>query len=146
MSEDFKNWADVISKAVAAIGIVIAALNYRNQTKTKRAEWLRTLFEKFYENESYKDVRRWIESGEINKKTDLDDNKVTEEEEKFTDYLNFFEFIATLESEGQLKMKDVANLFDYYLRKLKTSASCIKWINRSDYGFEKLKTLLKKIN
>ncbi|MEP6467663.1 MAG: hypothetical protein ABJB05_15240 [Parafilimonas sp.] len=145
MSQLFKDWVEVISKITVAIGVIIAALNYRNQTKTKRAEWLRTLFEKFYENENYKEIRRWIESGEICTKINLTDNALSEADEKFTDYLNFFEFIATLESEGQLKEKDVLNLFDYYLRKLKTSDVCFNWIERKDYGFEKLSILLKKL-
>jgi hypothetical protein len=145
MNQVFKDWVDIIYKAAVAIGVIIAALNYRNQTKTKRAEWLRTLFEKFYENENYKEIRKWIESDEICTKINLTDVTISEADEKFTDYLNFFEFIATLESEGQLKEKDVRNLFDYYLRKLKTSAICIDWIERKDYGFEKLRTLLKKI-
>lgn len=145
MSEAFKDWIDVISKLVAAFGILIAALNYRSQTRTKRAEWLKALFEKFYENERFKDVRRWIESGEIERKINADEATVTEQEEKLTDYLNFFEFIATLEAEGQLRSTDVKNLFDYYLKKLRSSTICSQWINRPDYGFEKLRTLLQKI-
>lgn len=145
MDATVKDWIDIVSRLVAAVGILIAALNYRSQTKTKRAEWLKTLFEKFYENEKFKEVRKWIESGEIEKRIQPDDFVVTEDEEKLTDYLNFFEFIATLEAEGQLKKTDVNNLFDYYLKKLKGSASCLAWINRPDYGFEKLRTLLQKI-
>lgn len=144
MSQDFKDWIDVISKTMAAVGIVIAALNYRKQTKTKRAEWLKELFEKFYEQKEFKEVRKWLENGDIEKKINLDET-VSEDEEKFSDYLNFFEFIATLESEGQLKQKDVSNLFDYYLKKLSESPVSMSWIERKDYGFEKLRTLLKKL-
>jgi hypothetical protein len=145
MDQTFKDGIDVVSKLVAAVGILIAALNYRSQTKTKRAEWLKALFEKFYENENFKEVRKWIESGEIEKRIQPDDFVVTKDEEKLTDYLNFFEFIATLEAEGHLKSSDVNNLFDYYLKKLKYSAACLSWIKRPEYGFEKLRTLLQKI-
>jgi hypothetical protein len=44
-----------------------------------------------------------------------------------------------------LKKKDVLNLFDYYLKKLKNSPSSMSWIERKGYGFEKLRTLLKEI-
>lgn len=145
MSQSFKDWMDVVSKLVAAAGILVAALNYRSQTKTKRAEWLKALFEKFYENERFKEVRRWIESGEIETKVKVGLTGVTTEEEKLTDYLNFFEFISTLEAEGQLKMSDVTNLFDYYLRKLSASPVCRQWVANPDYGFEKLRTLLLKV-
>ncbi len=143
MSQNIKDWIDVISKIIAAIGIIIAALNYRKQTKTKRAEWLKELFEKFYEQKEYKEVRKWFESRDIEKKINLDET-VSDDEEKFTDYLNFFEFIATLESEGQLTSKDVTNLFDYYLKKFKSSPASMAWIENEDYGFEKLRTLIKK--
>lgn len=145
MNQNLKDWIDVLSKVIAAVGILIAALNYRSQTKTNRAEWLKALFEKFYENDRFKEVRGWIESGEIERKIAIDDKALTPEEEKLTDYLNFFEFIATLEAGGQLKRQDVENLFDYYLRKLKSSAVCAEWIGRTDYGFEKLRTLLRTV-
>ena len=144
MNQSLKDWVDVLSKGLAAVGILIAALNYRSQTKTKRAEWLKTLFEKFYENERFKDVRRWVDSGEIEAKVTAGASGVSADEEKLTDYLNFFEFIATLEAEGQLRKTDVANLFDYYLRKLTESSVCRQWIDNREYGFEKLRTLLDK--
>jgi exonuclease III len=145
MDTNLKYLLDIIIKDIALIGVYIAAINYRSQRIIKRGEWLKALFEKFYENENYKEVRKWIESGDINKKINIEDNVVTNEEEKFTDYLNFFEFIATLEIDGHLKLKDVLNLFDYYLRMLKTLPVCMNWIERKYYGFEKLRTLLKKI-
>ncbi len=49
MNQDIEDWADMISKGVAAIGIVIAALNYYKQGLIKKAEWLTKLYEKFYE-------------------------------------------------------------------------------------------------
>lgn len=121
-------------------------MNYRSQTKTKRAEWLKALFEKFYKTERFKEVRKWIESGDIENKIKIDDKIVTDEEEKLTDYLNFFEFIATLEAGGQLKFKDVSNLFNYYLKKISKSDICVGWINNLVYSFEKLRTLIQKLH
>lgn len=144
MDQSFKDWADVIAKMIAATGVVIGALSYRQQARTKRAEWLKALFEKFYEKEEFKEVRRWIESGEIDAKINLDPT-VSLEEEKVTDYFNFFELIATLESNNQLRISDVKNLFEYYLNKIKSSDKCMSWVSNSNYGFEKLRNLLDKI-
>lgn len=144
MDQNLKDWIDVIAKAFAATGVFIGGLSYRKQTKTKRAEWLKALFEKFYEKEEFKEVRKWIESGEIESKIHLDPS-VSKEEEKIADYLNFFEFIATLKTDNQLKRKDVLNLFEYYLKKIKTSEKCMLWVNNEDYGFEKLRNLLSEI-
>ena len=41
---------------------------------------------------------------------------VEEQEARFTDYLNFFEFMAYLNECDQLSQKDVRALFHYYLR------------------------------
>lgn len=143
MSEAYKDWIDVISKAAAAIGIVIAALNYRRQVVVRRGEWLKSLFEKFYENNSFKEVRRWIDSGEIDKRVNLENISISKDDELFTDYLNFFEFIAKLEADGHLKLADVTDLFEYYLKRLNDSTVCAAWIEK--FGFEKLKCLLNKI-
>ncbi len=143
MNTYLKDWLDFGIKALGLIAVVIAALGYYKQVKIKKGEWLQLLFEKFYENDSYKIVRKWIDNHEIEKRITSDDTSISEDEEKFTDFLNFFEFIANLEAEKQISTKDVTNLFDYYLRKIKSSSICIAWIKK--YGFEKLDYLLNKI-
>lgn len=37
--------------------------------------------------------------------------------ESFTDYLNFFELIAALWTQDQLRQDEICDLFDYYLHK-----------------------------
>lgn len=144
MNPCLKDWLDIGIKAVGLLAVVIAALGYFRQLKIKKGEWLQSLFEKFYESSNYKEVRRWIDNHEIESKIMLDDTAISDDEEKFTDFLNFFEFIANLESEKQIGLKDVTNLFDYYLHKIKSSSVCMKWIQK--YGFEKLNDLLNKIH
>lgn len=143
MDPCLKDWLDIGIKAIGLLAVVIAALGYFKQSKIKKGEWLQSLFEKFYESENYKEVRKWIDNHEIESKITLDDTQISDDEEKFTDFLNFFEFIANLESEKQVSLKDVTNLFDYYLRKIKSSPACMSWIK--NYGFEKLDKLLNKI-
>ena len=143
MNISIQDIVDIVSKLVAAIGILIAALNYRSQTRTKRAEWLKSLFQMFYEKNDYKEVRVWLDSGELEKKVNIKNSPITKDDEKFTDFLNFFEFIAKLEEEKQLKLGDVKDMFEYYLKRLNNSTISSQWIN--EYGFEKLRTLLQKI-
>lgn len=139
------SWIQIVFYATATLGVIISWRTFLANQKVRRGEWLKSLFEKFYENESFKEVRKWIESGEVDKKINLDEISVTQNEEKLADYLNFFEFIATLQSDGQLKSTDVSNLFDHYLKKIRKSKVCVNWIDRDDYGFEKLRILLQKI-
>ena len=139
-----KDWIEILSKVFLSFGVVVAGISYRSQVQTRRGEWLKSLFEKFYEQSQFKEVRKWIESGEIEKKINLE-NSVSKQEEQVTDYLNFFEFVAMLYEGGQLRKKDLFNLFEYYLRKLKTSHASMSWINNHEYGFEKLRNLLNKV-
>ena len=53
-----KEWIDIIFEALALISVYIAAISYRRQRIIRKGEWLKSLFEKFYENPTYKDVRR----------------------------------------------------------------------------------------
>lgn len=144
MDQNFKDWVDVIAKIAAGAGVLIAALNYVRYAGIKRAEWLRSLFEKFYENDLYKEVRVWLDYGELNQK--LNSNSAFDKrsnEEKFTDFLNFFEFIGVLYSRKELTLHQINDIFDYYLKKIKNDPDCNTWVDK--YGFEKLRILLNKI-
>jgi hypothetical protein len=134
-------------KLVAGIGaltaVLIAVVNYRAQTKLKQAEWLKSLFEKFFENSTYKEVRIWLDYGYLHDRLTAGEISLREvNEEKFTDFLNFFEFIGVLYSRKHLTIEQVSDVFDYYLRKIKSDEDCQQWINQ--YSFEKLKLLLEQ--
>src|SRR5579863_1331097 len=139
-----QNGVDIIIKIAGVIGIFIALLNYRNQVRIKRDELVKSLYEKFFENNSYKEVRVWLDYGHLHARLTVEDGQQLEiNEEKFTDFLNFFEFIGVLYTSRQLTFKLVSEVFDYYLRKIKVDADCKDWIDR--YSFEKLKALLRKV-
>ena len=135
---------DVGSKIVGGAGVLVAALAYRRQIKIKRSEWIKSLFEKFFENPNYKEARSWLDYNELNKKLNTSDQtEKRKNEELFTDFLNFFEFIGVLYSKKELTLDEVNEIFDYYLKKIKGYTICKDWIAK--YGFEKLKNLLSKI-
>lgn len=141
-------WVEWVTRIVAGfaavIGIWIAATNYRAQTRLKQAEWLKSLFEKFFENSTYKEVRTWLDYGRLHERLYTTNEGVREEnEEKFTDFLNFFEFIGVLQARGHLTSGQVTDVFDYYLKKIKEDADCRTWIDQ--YSFEKLKALLEHV-
>lgn len=69
---------------------------------------------------------------------------VKKEPASFTDYLNFFEFLAYLCESGQIEKKEMAGVFDYYLRKLKQSSEVAAYINDPTKGFEKLAKVLRE--
>jgi hypothetical protein len=151
MNQGLKDLFDAIAKILGGLGFFIAALvyriqarSYRDQVRIKQAEWLKSLYEKFFENPTYKEARVWLDYGYLHDRlTENDKQKREENEEKFTDFLNFFEFIGVLYSRNHLTIEQINEVFDYYLKKIKLDPDCQKWIQ--DYSFEKLKALLNDI-
>ena len=138
------NGVDIGLKVLGGLGIVVTVLNYRNQVWIKRAELLKSLFEKFYENSTYKEVRVWLDYGHLHAKLTEENVERREiNEEKLTDFLNFFEFIGVLYTSNQLTFRLVSEVFDYYLKKIKGDADCQGWIR--EYSFERLKALLRRV-
>ncbi len=128
----------------ALVAVIVAVVNYRNQTRLKQAEWLKSLFEKFYEGSTYKEVRVWLDYGTLHEQLVVNDAALRQaHEEKFTDFLNFFEFIGVLYARNHLSREQVCDVFDYYLKKIGADADCREWIDQ--YGFEKLKALLSQL-
>ena len=87
---------------VAIVGVVISVSTYRRSQRIRKAEWLKSLFEMFYIANTFKDVRLWIDFDQLPQKLGNDQDHAVEE--KFSDFLNFFEFIATLRLEQQLDL------------------------------------------
>jgi len=136
--------ARLITGLGALIAVIFAAANYRTQTRLKQAEWLKSLFEKFFENSTYKEVRVWLDYGLLHARLTAEDAVQRQlNEEKFTDFLNFFEFIGVLYSHRHLTLGQVYDVFDYYLLKIKSDVDCQEWINQ--YSFERLKALLDHV-
>ena len=132
-----------VAGAAALIAVLVAVVNYRHQTKLKQAEWLKSLFEKFFEGPAYKEVRVWLDYSMLHERLTVSDAALRmANEEKFTDFLNFFEFIGVLYSRKHLSLEQVYAVFDYYLKKIAADADCREWIDQ--YSFEKLKALLSK--
>ncbi|HWB92735.1 MAG TPA: hypothetical protein VG605_12815 [Puia sp.] len=133
----------LVAGAAALIAVIVAVVNYRAQTRLKQADWLKSLFEKFFESSIYKEVRVWLDYGTLHERLTVNDAVLRQaNEEKFTDFLNFFEFIGVLYSRKHLTYEQVYDVFDYYLKKLAADADCREWIDQ--YSFEKLKALLAR--
>lgn len=59
------------------------------------------------------------------------------------DYLNFFEFIASLHKLGQIRKEEVLMLFRYYLKLIENQGDIRTCI--AENGFENLDGLLKDL-
>lgn len=135
--------ATIIAGWVATIGGLIAAFlavsTFRQNVKLSRTRWMKELYEKFYEREELKAIRNQLDGANEQDIAKL----VVLEAPSFTDYLNFFEFLAYLEESGQVKREDMLGIFGYYLENLKSSPSVLAYVKNPTKGFEKLRKILE---
>ncbi|HKU75727.1 MAG TPA: hypothetical protein VJR02_17580 [Pyrinomonadaceae bacterium] len=132
-----------IAGTISSIGAVLAAgfaafVYYRNSA-FERAKWASTLYEKFYEETTLKQLRDRLDCV---KDSDSVNEIVITEEAAFTDYLNFFEFIAFLKSSKQLKDSEIEALFGYYLDCLNRHDRVKQYVANPENGYEGLAKLL----
>lgn len=125
--------------ASSAAGIFAAfwALRvYSSNSRRERARWAESLYARFYERAELKLTRDKLDcaSGDP-----VVAELVTKEASELTDYLNFFEFVAYLESSRQLEEADVQALFSYYLDCLKRHKEVAAYIQNREKGFEYLR-------
>lgn len=144
------NWKDrvqivyLIAATISALGTALAAgfaaFVFRRNSALDRAKWALGLYEKFYEATTLKQMRDRLDC-----LSDLDsvNEIVIREEPGFTDYLNFFEFIAFLRKSKQLKDSEIEALFGYYLDCLDRHDRVKKYIANTANGYEGLADLLK---
>lgn len=138
-------WFDVVLKLSALVGGALAILTFWRSAKVRRAEWLSNLHTRFFEGPAYKQIRRALDSNDsdaelaaLRSAIATDDNSPLAE--AFVDYLNFFEFVASLRTLRQLKAKEISMLFDYYLRLLCRHRFVREYIRKQ--GFEELDSLI----
>jgi hypothetical protein len=112
---------------------------YRNNSRRERARWAEGLYSRFYEKDELKRVRDVLDceagTAEVAK-------LVTVESSDWTDYLNFFEFVAYLQSSKQLSKGDVDALFSYYLGCLKRHPEVVAYVRNKEKGYEFLSKVL----
>lgn len=118
----YKTILEAIVAFAAVCGGAVTIRTYWRNSSLKRAEWLYQLYEKFYEENFYKNMRQIIDyerEEEIRRlKNGLENDCEDELVESLVDYLNFFEFIASLWKLGQLPIKEIAMVFEYYILRI----------------------------
>jgi hypothetical protein len=132
--------AATFSAVGTAFAAVFAAVVYRRNSALERARWASSLYEKFFEATTLKQMRDRLDC--LND-MDLVNETVIREESTFTDYLNFFEFIAFLKMWKQLKDSEINSLFGYYLDCLSRHDRVKQYISNPENGYEGLANLLK---
>src|SRR5213075_2951472 len=106
---------DVLLRASTLIGGALAVWTFWRTAKVRRAEWLSSLHTKFYESTNYKHIRATLDyqtEPDFSRLQTLIVSGVHDLlVEEFVDYLNFFEFVASLCRLHQLKVGETLMLF-----------------------------------
>lgn len=132
---------------ISIIGGGITIYTYWRNSGLKRAEWLYSLYEKFFEQSYYKRMRQIIDYGreeDISKlKKGIIEDSEDELIEALVDYLNFFEFIASLWKLRQLSVKEISMVFEYYILRISDYDFLMQFLK--DQGFEQLPGLIYEL-
>ena len=137
--ESAKAITQIASSFAGIVAAFWALYVYRSNSRRERARWAEAVYERFYERAELKVVREKLDC--IPGDTGVA-QLVAEEIADLTDYLNFFEFVAYLESSRQLATADVEALFNYYLGCLKKHREVAAYIQDHEKGFEHLRKIL----
>lgn len=131
-------------------GIVISLLSLRSlnaRLKQQKTEWLHLLYEKYYENDEYREIEEMIEYSSDDEVAILK-AAITQENDrvlirKLDKYLNFFNLIGSMLEQERINIKSIRSLFDYNIRNLKKNPDVYEYMIK--YKFNKAKYLLDKI-
>jgi hypothetical protein len=143
-------WKDIaqlvyyVAGIIGVLGTLLAACLalslYRRNSELERARWASSLYEKFYEKKGLKTVRDKLDCIEAD--SDAVRKLVSDAESDFTDYLNFFEFIAFLKKSKQLNAAQIEDLFGFYLGCLEKHSVVVRYVLELENGYEGVASLL----
>ena len=139
MPPDAVRTVQVVSYLAGAVAALTAVWVYKSNSRRERARWAESLYSRFYEREELKRVRDLLDCDVGEPQVS---QLVTAESSAWTDYLNFFEFVAYLQSSNQLHKEDVDALFSYYLACLKRHSDAVGYIRNKEKGYEYLRRTL----
>ena len=134
-------WIKGIGSLVALGTAGFAVFTYFRNSRTKAAEFLLTLHKTFFVDSTYQAMKTLLDCDGVEEEAKLK-AAVDAETAEFTDFLNFFELVAYLDSIETLDRKDTEALLGYYLNRLREKVPVWEYIKKTSHGFENLRRLL----
>ena len=129
---DIKTFLEIVGPTGTFVAAAFAAYTYYRSANLEQAKWQASLYEKFYEKPDLKKVREILDSDD---EISLEITKLIHDETpEFSDYLNFFEFVAFLSLKSkQLKIDEVDDLFGYYLDCFNRRSDIRSYVSEKSY-------------
>lgn len=136
----FKDTLQIVAYFVAIFTAGFSLWQYRRNSARERTRWLFELYQRFYEQPMLRTMRIRIDEHNTEFAAEVKDSELLGDLDNF---LNFFEFVAFLRKQGEIKSVEVNAMFAYPLSTLATDKNVLAYIRR--YGYEELNALLKEL-
>jgi len=147
---DWSAFAEIVKTIAGIVGILgvpAAYATYRRSVRTRRADWLVSLHEKFFETDRYARIRQVLDYRQEPDYSDLAHAVTTQHHHPLADefyrYLNFFELLASLRTLGQISNEEISGLFEYDLRMIADQKFVVDALRPQ--GFERLADLIRTV-
>jgi hypothetical protein len=132
---------------LAIVGALVALATFRRAARTRRAEWLASLHEKFFETERHRRIRRVLDYRPEPEYTQVRQAVASGQHHDLADelygYLNFFELLGSLRALRQISDREIVALFEYDLALLRQHPFILDAL--APQGFEHLAALLSRL-
>ena len=136
----------IVGGVVAIFAGLGAVFTYFRATRAKRAEWLASLYQRFYETDRHARIQRLLDyhlEPEYSELTSaVGAGRYHELADELYRYLNFFEFMGSLAELRQISRREIYALFEYDLQMLSRHQFILDVL--APQGFERLPRLLPR--
>jgi hypothetical protein len=137
----------------AIAGGIWTLLGRRKDRRAEAARWRRDVFRDFYLNDRFREIKLVMEyeyserlARLLEQRVSDPDVRVLREEmsllEQLDMFLNYFEFVLHLESEGHLERRDQQAVFEYWFELMAAEERTAVREYASHFGFERVDSAL----
>jgi hypothetical protein len=131
-------YTGTVAILLSVFALLLSGYSLYRSVRLERAKWAAQLARDFY-GETYREVREALDDQTGAKIQDY----VTRETPRLTEFLNFFELVAYLRNQGQIRQIDLDAMFGYYLEKFRKHPSLTAYIRNPLNSYGELAKLLE---
>lgn len=133
--------ATVVLALIARKGFKQGNETAEQAVRLERAKWAAQLSLQFF-SEQFRSVREALDEPAAAAALS---QMVKAEDERLTEFLNFFELVAYLLKSGQILRDDLRAVFGYYLPRFSVHAELRDYIRKPQNSYEQLNALLDSL-
>jgi len=136
----WKDWLQASTYVAAILAAILSVWQYHRNSARERTKWLFELYQRFYGQPELREMRVLLDQGKTEFVRGGDNQKLSAD---LDDFLNFFEFIAFLQQNKEIKLREIQVMFAYPLQTIGKNPEVMAYVREYDYG--ELDRLLKEL-